>query len=72
MLQESKSKKEGKIKIKGFIVFEKIREKNEGGGLLSIVHENLNPIQISDDHPEFLIIDINGSFGSIRTINCVL
>ena len=70
MLQETKLKKQGKIKLKGFIIFEKNRDDNEGGGLMSIVHENLKPILISDDHSEFLIVDIGGNFGSIRTINC--
>ena len=70
MLQETKCKKEGKLKLKGFLTFEKLRAENQGGGLMTIVHENLKPIQISDDHPEFFIADINGNFGSIRSINC--
>ena len=37
---------------------------------MSIVHENLKPILISDDHSEFLVVDIGGNFRSIRTINC--
>ena len=32
--------------MKGFIIFEKIRDNNGGGGLISIIHENLKPIQI--------------------------
>ena len=70
MLQETKLKKKGGTKLKGFVIFEKLRENNEGGGLMSIIHENLNPILIFDDHSEFLVVDINGNFGSIRTINC--
>ena len=57
MLQETKLKKQGKIKLNGFVIFEKLRENNDGGGLMSIVHENLKPIMISDDHSEFLILD---------------
>ena len=34
MLQETKRKKEGKVKLPGFTVFEKLRENNEGGGLM--------------------------------------
>ena len=50
MLQETKLKKQGKIKLKGFVIFEKSRQNNEGGGLMSIVHENLKPILIPDEH----------------------
>ena len=70
MLQETKYKSKGKLKLEGFEIFEQLRENNEGGGLMSIIHENLNPVQIPDEHPEFLIVDIFGKFGSIRTINC--
>ena len=70
MLQETKVKKQGKIKLKGYVVFEKIRQNNEGGGLMSIIHENLKPILIPDEHSEFLVVDIGGSFGTIRCMNC--
>jgi exonuclease III len=70
MIQETKLKKPGKIKLKEFIIFEKIRENNEGGGLMTMVHENMQPILIPDEHPEFLEVYIFGIFGSIRTINC--
>ena len=33
MLQETKVKKQGKIKLKGYVVFEKIRQNNEGVAL---------------------------------------
>ena len=70
MLQETKYKSKGKLKLEAFEIFEQLRENNEGGGLMSIIHRNLNPVQIPDEHPEFLIVDIFGKFGSIRTINC--
>ena len=70
MIQESKLKKERKLKLKDLKIFEKLREKKEGGGLMTIAHENMSPILISDDHSEFLEVDISGKFGSIRTINC--
>ena len=37
---------------------------------MTIVHDNMNPILIPDDHTEFLEVDIFGHFGSVRTINC--
>ena len=42
MLQETKVKKPGKVKLKEFVIFEKIRENNQGGGLMIIVHENMS------------------------------
>ena len=66
MLQETKCKKEGKLKLKGFVTFEKLRAENQGGGLMTIAHENLKPIQIFDDHHEFIMVDLNGNFGSIE------
>ena len=36
---------------------------------MTIAHEKMQPIQIHDENSEFLQ-DINGCFGSIRTINC--
>ena len=69
LLQETKMKKPGQIKIPGYTIFEKIRENNEGGGLMSIVQNNLKPVQIPCNHSEFLEVDVFGQFGSIRTIN---
>ena len=70
MLQEVKLRKPGLIKLKEFILFEKHRENNAGGGLMTIVHEKMQPILIPDDHSECLQVDINVCYGSIRTINC--
>ena len=70
MLQEVKLRKTRTVKLKQFIVFEKNRGSSAGGGLMTIVHENMEPIEIPNEHSEFLEVDINGSFGSIRTINC--
>ena len=41
------------MKLPGYTIFEKIRKNNEGGGLMSIIHDNLKPIQIPSEHPEF-------------------
>ena len=37
---------------------------------MSIIHKNLKPVMIPDDNSEFLLVDIEGIFGTIRTINC--
>ena len=70
MLQETKLKKQGKTKLEGYTIFEKYRQNFNGGGLMSAVHVNLKPVAISDENPEFLVVDITGNFGTIRTINC--
>ena len=46
MLQETKLYKKGSIKFKDMCVFEQLRGVNEGGGLMTLVHENLKPVQI--------------------------
>ena len=70
MLQETKFQKEGKFSLKGYRVFENIRNQKGGGGLMTIVHQNLESVKVPDENCEFLIVDIEGSFGSMRLINC--
>ena len=72
MLQETKLYNQGKVKLPDFIIFEKLRKYAGGGGLMTAVHENLNPILIEEDdeETEILIVDIKYKNISIRTINC--
>ena len=47
-------------------IFEKLRELNEGGGLLTAVHENLKPVQIpvkSDGKISQNILVVEGVIG---------
>ena len=46
MLQETKLYKKGSMNFQNMCVFEKIRNLNEGGGLMTIVHENFKPVLI--------------------------
>ena len=46
MVQETKIYKKGTHKFENYCVFEKIRDTNEGGGLMTIVHNNLQPALI--------------------------
>ena len=46
MLQETKLYKRGSIRLENMCIFEKLRGLNEGGGLMTIVHENFKPVQI--------------------------
>ena len=70
MLQETKLKSKGKVKLKGFEIFEQPRQNKDGGGLMTIVHKNLKPVEVPDENCEFLLVDLKGDFGSICTINC--
>ena len=46
MLQETKLYRKGTYKMENFCIFEKIRDINEGGGLMTIIHENSEPVLI--------------------------
>ena len=70
MLQETKFQKEGKFSLKGYKVFENIRDQKGGGGLMTIVHQGLDSVKVPDENCEFLVVDIEDKFGSMRLINC--
>ena len=73
MLQETKLYKEGKIKLEGFVIFEKHRKYKGGGGLLTAIHENFKPILVQDDdeNADMMVVDVKlDSKISARTINC--
>ena len=59
------------MKLPGFVIFEKLRKYAGGGGLMTAVHENLNPMLIEEDDEdtEILTVDISYQNISIRTIN---
>ena len=46
ILQETKLYKVGKYKAEGYCVFESLRNEKEGGGLMTLVHQKLNPVFI--------------------------
>ena len=46
MLQETKLYHKGQVKVEGYDSFESLRNPNEGGGLLTLVHQKLNPVLI--------------------------
>ena len=73
MLQETKLYKQGKIKLKGYVIFERLRNYGGGGGLMTAVHDNLNPILIENDDKAItiLVVDIKHRNNIIiRTMNC--
>ena len=36
----------GTVKLQNMCIFEKLRGLNEGGGLMTVIHENFKPVQI--------------------------
>ena len=72
MLQETKLYRPGKIKIEGFEIFELLCNQGEGGGLMTAVHKNLNPILCckDEDMKNILVVDIKVKNTMIRLMNC--
>ena len=70
-LQETKHNKIGTIKIPGYQIFEQIRTKKAGGGLLTAVDEDLNPVLVShgNDEIEIIVVEADIGFKKIRIIN---
>ena len=55
-LQETKIKSRNKIKLKDYTVFEHVRKNCGGGGLMTVVHNNLNPVSIGNETEEEVIV----------------
>ena len=71
-LQETKTRKSGSLKLKGFQIFEKIRKGGNGGGLLTMADENLTPVLIStgkEEDSELLTIQVKIGSNDVRIIN---
>ena len=43
-VQETFARKKGLFKIQGYQIFERVRENKSGGGLLTAVDNNLDPV----------------------------
>ena len=69
-IQESKVPRKGKIKADDYVIFERIRRVGGGGGLLTAVHKNLNPVSVGDDtEDEVLVIQAQILDKKVRFIN---
>ena len=69
-IQESKTKRRSKVKLKNYIIFEKIRKNRGGGGLLTGVHKNLDPVSVGDDtDDEILVVEAKLLNKKVRLIN---
>ena len=71
-VQETKVKRLGSIRLKGYQIFETLREGGLGGGLLTAVDENLEPVLIAsekDDETEVITVQIKAGKYNVRIIN---
>ena len=72
-IQETKVTKKNKIQVEDYTMFEHIRSKTSGGGILTAVHNALKPINVSDDieGEEILVVEatIGDNKRKIRFIN---
>ena len=74
MVQETKLYRKGTFKLENYCVFEKVRENKEGGGLMTVIHENLEPVLIptknsSKNSLDVLVVEAKVINCKIRFIN---
>ena len=48
MIQETKLDSKGRIKVKGFTAFERVRDNKGGGGIALLVKESLHPVWVNE------------------------
>ena len=69
-IQESKCRIKNKVKHDEYVMFEYIRKHSGGGGLLTAVHKSLNPISVSEDtEDEVLVVQGNIGMNKVWFIN---
>ena len=69
-IQESKTKRKDKVKLGNYVIFERIRKTCGGGGLLTGVHKNLEPVRVGDDSDEeVLVVEAKLVNKKVRLIN---
>ena len=69
-IQESKTKRRNQVKLGDYVIFEKIRKQGGGGGLLTGVHKNLEPVSVGDDSDEeVLTVEAKIANRKVKLIN---
>ena len=69
-LQETKTRFKNKLRHPNYTFFEYIRKHGGGGGLITAVHNNLHPVQVSnDDATEVLVVETKIDDMKVRLIN---
>ena len=69
-IQETKLRQKNKVIIKDYKTFECIRTDFGGGGLMTVVHESLNPVAVTNEEAEELVV-VEGMLNTcnVRFIN---
>ena len=59
LFKKARLKEKKKIKIHDYITFEQIQKESAGGGLLTALHKNLEPVSVCDkmNDDEILVVE---------------
>ena len=68
-LQETKVYSKGRVQLKDFEIFESIRDHNLGGGLLTAVHKNFEPVECESENQDVLVVQCKISSYQVNLIN---
>ena len=66
MIQETKLYRKGTMNFEQFQCFEKTRNEKEGGGLMTLIHKNLNPVLIPTKNQSKMSLNILVVAATIR------
>ena len=74
MFQETKLYKKGQLKLENYCIFESIRGEKQGGGLMTIVHSNFEPVLIPQKNEikmaeNVLVVEAKLGQSRVRYIN---
>ena len=71
-IQEAKIGRPALMKLKGYQIFEKVRTGNQGGGLITAIDEDLEPVLVStgeDEETELITVQVKVGERNVRIIN---
>ena len=69
-IQETKFTRRRSLKLPGFETFEHVRSDKSGGGLLTAIHSDLDPVLVYDDvEIELIVVQISVNNIKIRVFN---
>ena len=70
LLQETKATRKNKLKLSNYVIFEHVRKETGGGGLLTAIHETLEPVSVNlEDEEELITVEAKLGNQKVRFIN---